>query len=389
MKEIEGFDELKLRYLNGNRRIKDEILRSLQTLHGYHRKSAIRLLNRGINNRLKGYVPRQRGRCPQYRDPEFIAQLHDLWKEMDWQCGRNMKAAIPFWLPGYEELYGAVAEDIRPRLLRISGSTIDRLMEPYRVQWKWRGGTRPTSLRDEIAISTKALRDDRPGHIEVDTVAHCGGNMSGQFMWTFTATDVATGWTEVRSVWAKGMQPIIEAFQDMRDCFPFPILSFDSDNGGEFINRAMYLFLQREGIAQTRSRAYEKNDQAHVEQKNRTHVRQYLGEMRIDNPELTEALNRILRDKLSVLRNFFFPTRKLLSTNRAHGKTYKFYDQPQTPYYRVLASSYIPPEIKEQLQALAATLNPIKLRKQLQLTLRQTLRHASVTPNYEASIPPC
>ena len=385
MKEIDGFETLKLRYLNGNRKVKDEILKSLEVLHGYHRKSAIRLLNRGVNNLLRAKVPKTRGRKPRYQDKAFVKTLRKLWSEMEWQCARNMKPAIPRWLPAFEEEFGRVEEDVRSRLLSVSDSTISRLLKPYRVLEKRKGGTHPSPLRNEIPITTRVEHNGRPGHIEVDTVAHCGGDMSGRFMWSFTATDVVTGWTEVRSVWAKGMAPIIQAFQEMRNSFPFPILSFHSDNGGEFINRAMFLFLQRENIPQSRSRAYEKNDNAHVEQKNRTHVRNYLGEMRIDNPELSEALDEILRDKLSVFRNLFFPTRKLISKVQAKGVTYKTYDQPRTPLARVLASPFVSEEVKKDLRLLDSSINPIKLRKQLRSSLRQVLRYASVTSNYDSS----
>ena len=385
MREIEGFHELKHRYLNGSRRVKGEILASLETLHGYSRKGAIRLLNRGINTALRGRKPARRGAKPRYQDPAFKECLRRVWGEMEHQCARNMKSALPRWLPAIEDEYGVFAPEIRERLLSISHSTIDRVLREFRIKEKWRGGTRQSPLKDQIPIATKAYRDDRPGHIEVDTVAHCGGIMEGRFLWSFTATDIVTGWTEVRSVWAKGMAPIIDAFSDMRGSFPFPVLSFDSDNGGEFINRAVFLFLQRERIPQTRSRAYEKNDNAHVEQKNRTHVRNYLGEMRIDNPEITEALSLVLKNHLSVLRNFFFPTRKLLSSTTMGGKTYKYYDHPITPFQRVLRSNHIPQSVKDELSLLEQKLNPVKLRKQLRSQLRQVLKHASVTPNYEVS----
>ena len=385
MEEIEGFSELKRKYLNGNRRGKDEILKSLEMLHGYHRKSAIRLLNRGVNEYFKAKSNKRRGRKSRYRDAEFVSVLRKLWSEMDWQCARNMQPIIPRWLPAFEQEHGALSESVRERLLEISAATIDRVLKDYRAKEKRRGGTQRSKLVDEIPISTKAFRDDRPGHIEVDTVAHCGGDMSGRFMWSFTATDIVTGWTEVRCVWAKGMAPIIQQFSDMRSSFPFPVISFDSDNGGEFINRAVYLFLQREGIFQSRSRAYEKNDNAHVEQKNRTHVRQYFGEMRIDNPELSEALNQVVKEKLSVLKNFFFPTRKLMQVLVVGGKTYKTYDQPQTPYERVMRSTHVPQNIKDQLAQLEKQLNPIRLRNQFRTSLRQVLKYASVTPNYEAS----
>ena len=385
VEKIEGFSELKLRYLNGSRRIKDEILKSFETLHGYHRKSAIRLLNQGVNDAVKGRRSLKRGRKSKYRDAEFISTIRSVWSEMDFQCSRNMKSALPRWLPAYEEEYGALRFDLRSRLLEISHATRARVLKPYRVKRRWRGGTRASALRNEIPISTKVFHDARPGHIEVDTVAHCGGDMSGRFMWSFTATDIVTGWTEVRAVWAKGMAPIIEQFCDMRECFPFPVLSFDSDNGGEFINRAMFLFLKQEGIPQSRSRAYEKNDNAHVEQKNRTHVRDYLGFGRIDNPELSEALSSVLREKLSVLRNFFFPTRKLISTVTLGSKTFKTYDEPLTPFQRVMRSAHVAPELKERLSEFEKSLNPIRLRKQLQRSLRQVLRHSSVTPICEAS----
>ena len=382
--KIEGFEELKLKYLNGNRRVKGEILRSFETLHGYNRKSAIRLLRRGLRDRLTGRALKKRGAKGRYQDPEFKTTLRRLWSEMEWQCGRNMKSALPRWLPDFESEYGILSEDIRTRLLSISHSTIDRILKEFRAKERWRGGTKASPLKDQIQISTSVLRDNRPGHIEVDTVAHCGGDMSGRFLWTFTATDIITGWTEVRAVWAKGMAPIISEFSEMRKAFPFPVLSFDSDNGGEFINRAMFLFLQREGIPQYRSRSYEKNDNAHVEQKNRTHVRNYLGEIRIDNPEVSEAVNQILREKLSVLRNFFFPTRKLISKAVIRGRVYKVYDQPATPFQRVLRSAHVPDSIKEQLTDLERSLNPIKLRKQVRAQLRQVLKFASVTPICEA-----
>ena len=225
-REIEGFAALKLKYLNGNRRTKDEILKSLEVLHGYHRESAIRLLNRGVNNIMSGKISKQRGRKARYQDPPFRKTLRRLWREMGWQCARNMKPAIPRWLRGYEEEYGTIESEIRERLLTVSESTINRLLSRYRSEEKCKSGTRPGALCKEIPVVTRVEHDDVPGHIEVDTVAHCGGDMSGRFMWTFTATDIVTGWTEVRSVWAKGMAPIIEAFQDMRDSFPFPILSF-------------------------------------------------------------------------------------------------------------------------------------------------------------------
>ena len=199
MGEISNLRELRLRYLNGNRRVKDEILNSLCTLHGFHRKSAIRLFNREVH-RLKEGTPRQaakRGRKPRYQDPAFQTVLHNLWKETDFMCSKNFKKAIPEWLPFFEQEEGVLRADIRERLLEVSASTIDRVLKPYKYQGRGRSGTKPGSLlRSEIPIRTNYWDISVPGYMEGDTVAHCGGSLSGQFIWSLTLTDICTTWTE-------------------------------------------------------------------------------------------------------------------------------------------------------------------------------------------------
>lgn len=381
MKEKRELRELQLRYLNSNRKGKDEILKSLEIIHGYHRKSAIRMLRMGVNRAIKGKYQSVdgRGRPGRYQDVRFKDALRRVWKELDYMCSKNLKKAIGEWLPFYEEEHGEFLPGIRAALLEVSASTIDRLLKPYKHQGHGRCGTKPGSLlRNEIPISTSCWNTTEPGYLEGDTVAHCGGSLSGEFVWSLTATDIFTTWTEVRPVWHKGTKAVVEAIEDLQLALPFPIKGWDCDNGGEFINRTLVKHFADKSIAFTRSRAYCKNDNAHVEQRNYTHVRQLLGYTRFDNPEIMEPLTEILR-LWSLLKNHFYPTRKLIFKSSVGSKTRKVYDEPTTPYERVMALPSIPEERKVELIATHRALNPIKLRKQIRSAVRLVARHASVS----------
>ena len=202
-------------------------------------------------------------------------------------CSKNLKDALPKWMPYLEQVYGVFNADIRTRLLSVSASTIDRILKPHKYLGRGRCGTKPgTLLRSEIPISTSCWDTAEPGFLEGDTVAHCGGSLLGEFVWSLTATDICTTWTEVRPVWHKGTIAVVEAIEDLERALPFPMQGWDCDNGGEFINRTLVRHFADKRVAFTRSRAYHKNDNAHVEQRNYTHVRQLLGYGRIDNQEM-------------------------------------------------------------------------------------------------------
>jgi hypothetical protein len=385
MKEKKKWREIRLRYLNGNRREKDEILKSLELLHWYHRKSAIRLLNRPTIPRGR-VIKKKRGARGRYQDPQFKESLRQVWKELDYMCSKNFKQALPEWLPYYEGAYGELTKDIRERLLAISPSTMDRILKPYKHEGRGRCGTKPgTLLRSEIPISTSCWDISEPGFLEGDTVAHCGGSLLGEFVWSLTATDICTTWTEVRPVWHKGAKEVIAAIEDIQQILPFSIKAWDCDNGGEFINRTLVKHFSDTNIAMTRSRAYHKNDNAHVEQRNYTHVRLLLGYGRIDNKSLVDSLAELLR-LWSMLKNHFYPTRKLLQKICLGSKTRKLYDQPRTPYERVLMHDSISIEKKQELQILHRALNPIKLRKQIRSSIRLLLRHASVSVSHSNNL---
>ena len=382
MKEVEDLRALRLRYLNGNRRTKAEILGGLEVLYGYHRKSAIRLLSGELNRRVKGYVRvvRQKpGARSRYQEPLFKDALRRLWRELDYMCSKNLKQALPEWLPFYESAHGEFIPEVREKLLAVSASTIDRLLHRYKHEGRGRCGTTPgTLLRSEIPISTSCWDTAEPGFLEGDTVAHCGGSLAGEFVWSLTATDICTTWTEVRPVWHKGAQAVVEAIEDIQAALPFAIKGWDCDNGGEFINHTLVKHFAERRVAFTRSRAYHKNDNCHVEQRNYTHARQLLGYGRIDNRAVMEPLLETLR-LWSMLRNHFYPTRKLINKICLGSKTKKIYDKPRTPYERALGHSAISEQKKLELKATHQALNPITLRKQIRSSVRLLMRYSSVS----------
>ena len=302
-------------------------------------------------------------------------------------CSKNLKEALPKWLPHLEDVYGRFSDDIRTRLLRVSASTIDRILHPYKHLGRGRCGTKPGSLlRSEIPISTSCWDTAEPGFLEGDTVAHCGGSLAGEFIWTLTATDICTTWTEIRPVWHKGTLAVVEAISDIERALPFPMKAWDCDNGGEFINRTLVTHFADKRVSFTRSRAYMKNDNAHVEQKNYTHVRQLLGYGRLDDKQILEPLNEILQ-RWSILKNHFYPTRKLLNKLNLGSRTKKIYDQPRTPFERALAHPLVSDSAKQKLREIHTSINPVLLRKQIRSDLRLLLRRTSVSPSLVATLP--
>jgi hypothetical protein len=227
-------------------------------------------------------------------------------------------------------------------------------------------------FKNVIPLKSFDKNIDRPGHIEADTVAHCGDSLSGKFAWSLTFTDVYSGWTENRVTYGKDSDEVLSAIMDIKFKLPFPIITFNTDNGTEFLNRNLYLyFSDKKEIEFTRSRPYKKNDNAHVEQKNWTHVRESFGYERFDKTEQVEMMNVIYKLYLNNLYNFFVPQFKLIEKVRIGSKIVKKYDKPKTPYQRLLESEFLTMGQKEELRRKYKTLNPVKLRE---IIKRQTLK---------------
>lgn len=357
------------RYQRVGRQFKAKILDEFCQVCGYHRKHAIRLLRRKHPPRR-----RRRGPPPHY-DGAVQALLKTLWLAMEQPCSKRMKAALPLWLPYYEQQEGALLPPIRSKLLAVSSATIDRLLRPIRCHHRRHGlcGTKPGSLlKHQIPIRTDNDDIDQPGFLEADAVAHCGESLAGNFVWSLTFTDVFSQWTENRAVWNKGAHDVVARVREVEAELPFRLRGFDVDNGAEFLNHHLWrYFLDRpEPVGFARSRPYHKDDQAHVEQKNWTHVRQLLGYDRLEKPEVVALINDLYRNAWDPFHNFFCPSMKLRAKKRIKSRIIKKYDVPQTPSERLLAAPQLSETQKDQLRQRFAQLNPFQLKKEIDRKLK-------------------
>ena len=362
------------RYKTATRAQKSLILDEYCATTGHHRKHAIRQL-KGFK-RFNRPKPKKRGRKPLYDHEALRKPLKKIWMAANLPCSKRLKPILSLWLPGYEASFEVLAPKTRAALLRISAATLDRLLKPTRSAMTQRGRstTKPGALlRSQIPLGTNQWDQTQPGFLEADTVAHCGTSMAGQFVHSLDCVDIATGWTEQRALWGRGEQGVLEQIKDIEQHLPFAILGFDCDNGAEFINRHLVRhFTERpQPVLFTRSRAYRKDDNAHIEQKNWTHIRQWLGYERFDDPALVPLLNELYRTEWRLFHNFFCPSVKLLEKERTGSKTYKRYDKPKTPCQRVMESSHIPRKTKIALTAQLRSLNPFVLREAMEIKLKK------------------
>lgn len=373
------------RYLKADRAEKTRLLDEFVRVTGYHRKAAIRLLN----SRQKLPSGRTRGRRRTY-GLETTSALKVVWEASDRMCSQRLHPFLPELLRVLED-HGelTLGPEVKGQLCRMSPSTIDRLLRPYRQ----RGGrrsfstTKPGSLlKASIPIRTFSEWDEkRPGFIEVDLVAHCGESTEGFYLNTLSAVDIATGWVECQAVWGKGQERVGGAVHRISQLLPFPLLGLDSDNGSEFINHRLYAYCQRKAITFTRSRPYKKNDSAHVEQKKWSVVRRLVGYDRYSCREALEQLNGIYQ-LVRLYVNFFQPVMQLQHKRRHGAKVHKVYDTARTPYQRVLESGVLTPEQQNALTQLYQRFNPVKLLAQINRALERLWDLAEHPDHKEASV---
>lgn len=358
--------KLRRRYLRAGRQHKRKLLDQAQELLGYHRKAAIRALRATPTERGPHLA---NGRPVSYEPERLLPYLRPIWRAADYACGRRLVAMLPEWIPAYEQHERRIPAEVRDKLLEASARTLDRLLEPLRVQGAGRCLTRPgTLLRQQIPIRGSVWEEGTAGWLEVDTVALCGGSVAGEFVWMVDGVDYATTWVEVRAMWGRGQASTLAALRDMEASLPFALLGLDSDNGGEFLNHHVLRWLQKrpKPVFMTRSRPYKKDDNAHVEQKNWTHVRQCFGYERYDNPEVVALINALIEKAYGPLRNFFHASLKLERKERTPGRAgplKRVYGQAQTPLARVLASAQVSAKTKQRLKQEKARLNPFALQK--------------------------
>ena len=310
-----------------------------------------------------------RGRRRIYND-FIIGHLRKLWLEMGQLCSRRMKKALPRWLQHYD-----APESTKILLKMMSKSTIDLYLKPYKAQYRrhWNSGTRSGRyIKTQIPIKPLDYNVTCVGHVEADTVHHCGGSLSGVYALTLTVTDIFTSWTECRAMWGKSMLGVTDCMREIEQCLPFKINTICTDNGNEFLNHQFIRYLQNreDKVALKRGRPYRKNDQCYVEQKNFTHVRELFGWDRLEKKELIEIMNDIYRNEWSLLQNLFYPSMKLESKLRVGAKYKKKYSEAQTPLERVLASQSVTADVKEKLRQLEQTTNPFELKKSIETKLK-------------------
>ncbi len=333
-------------------------------LTGYSRKYLISVLN--IGDKPVVAVAR-RGRPHKYGEEATLA-LVQLWESSGCICSKRL---VPF-LPGLVdslERFGhlRLASDVRGLVLNLSIATADRLLEPARsAQARGLSTTKPNRiLRKQIPLRTHNGCDDIvTGFFEVDLVAHCGGRIAGSYLHTLDLTDIVTGWTECISLRDRQAETVLSGIMDVRARLPFELLGLDTDNGGEFINEILLNYCHTEKLVFTRSRAYKKNDQARIEERNGSVVRRLVGYDRFDGEEAGAALND-LYNVLRLHQNYYQPSLKLISKERDGGHVTKKYDRAKTPLQRLLDAGVLSEERAAAERAIFQALDPLHLLSEL------------------------
>lgn len=364
----EYLTKMKPRYLKASTDKKTQMLDEYCAATKMNRKYVTRLLSPRISLKEKKERVRRK-RAPTY-GKDVVAALKKIWEVLDLPCAERLKPMIGemlVQLVRWKEV--AVSEDVKAKLLRMSVSTIRRRLSSVRtnVVRKICGTTKPGSLlKSQIPIRTSSWEESRAGYCELDTVAHCGSSLSGDFAYTLNITDILTGWSEEDAFIGKAQSRVIPALDRMKQRLPFPLKGADPDNGSEFINGAMIRYCMKNKIEFTRGRPYKKNDNAHIEQKNWTHVRKVFGYVRVEEQEIVDLMNDLYRNEIRLYKNFFQPVMKLVDKKRVgkHQQRIKrVYDIPKTPYHRVLDCQDVSEEAKTKLRETYDKLNPAELKR--------------------------
>jgi hypothetical protein len=372
----EIYEENKDNYKKGSKKEKQEIIDLLHKMTGMNRKSIIRKMNLMIKPKEKK-KGKKRGRKQKYDDKILIRFILDLWRSTQYICSRRLRKAIALWLPHYNKEH--IPDHTRELLNSISSSTIDRILSEQRKKYKRlvRATTKPGSiLKKHIPIHDNKWDTNIPGYVEADTVAHCGESVSGSYAISVVMTDIATGWTEIRAVWGKGQRGVHKAIENIELTLPFRLFGFDSDNGNEFLNYHLYSYFDKREhpVKFTRSRAYQKNDNAHVEQKNWSIVRSYIGYGRFDKEITIEKMNDLYCNEFRIMMNYFIPSEKMLRKERHNGKLYKIMTEAKSPYQKLREKLPLSQEEFLLHQKVVLENNPYELMKVIERKIKAIYR---------------
>jgi hypothetical protein len=352
------------------------LLDEMETMTGFHRKALIRRMNRPMNEGVRGRR-RKRGRPPRY-GPAVVAALVVIWKAAGYPWSARLKALLPAWL-AHARRHMAISAETETRLRQMSARQMDRCLAPHKRELRRRmyGRTKPgTLLKHHIPLKTDRWDVNEPGFSEVDLVSHSGDCAEGEFAHSVNLTDIDSTWVETRAVLGKSQVRVQDALARMRENLPFALRGIDSDNGSEFINAHLYRYCKAEGIQFTRGRPYKKDDNAHIEQKNWTHVRKLVGYERYDTVAAVEALND-LYEEVRLLQNLFLPSVKLIAKRRVGSRLRRTYDAPQTPLDRVVARGKGDATKVAGLIRQRAHLDPFALAARIDRKLERVFRVAN------------
>jgi Integrase core domain len=367
-----------IRYAQADKQTKGVILDELCATTGWHRGHARKALTSALQPRA---VSPRRSRPPKY-GPEVIAALTVCWTVLGMPAGKRLAPMLTELVAVLRHFGELIIDDATAALLvSMSAATIDRRLAPERRKHRLKGRTctKPGSLlKSQIPVRTWAdWDDDRPGFVEIDLVSHDGGSLWGQFAFTLTVTDIATGWTENRSIPSKAATCVFRALKDIAHRMPFPILGVDSDNGVEFINTHLLRWCEDNEITFTRARPGNKNDGCHVEQKNWAVVRTVVGYHRYDTASEMLILNEIWLFQ-SKLTNYYHPQQKLVSKIRHGAKVTKKYDKAATPFHRLINHpSMIDEDRIKELTLAQGRINPAAVQRRIHALTNQLLTKAT------------
>ena len=370
------------RYREASREQKTVILNEFIAATGYARKYAIRLLTLRV---ISSPVPIRRPRARRY-GKEVQEALSIAWAATNYIASKRLAPFLEELVPALEE-HGhlKLSEEARSQLCRISHATIDRILRPLYAGNAPRGISttkRGTLLKHQVPVRTFAdWNDIQPGFLEADLVAHCGRSVEGAFLHTLVLTDIATAWVECLPLRYRSQHAVIQALEQARRLLPFPLLGLDTDNGSEFLNAEVLAYCEREKITFTRGRAYKKNDQCFVEQKNGAVVRQLVGYDRFEGERAYRQLAELYRG-VRLYINFFQPSMKLQTKHRDGCKVRCTYDSAQTPFQRLRAS--LGANERKRLQVIFQALDPVRLLRQIEALQDALWKHA-VVPTTESS----
>jgi hypothetical protein len=381
---------LRYRYEQRQAEGKARILDELCEQYGYHRKHAIRLMNTPAPP--PGPRPLRPGPEPRYEAIGPILEI--IWQAAEQPCGKRLVEALPLWLPSYQQHYEPLSARQRQLLGTISPASVDRLLADCKARADHGlSGTRPGNLlRQQIPIQGEVWNEKRPGFLEADSVAHCGGSLAGSFVWSLTFTDLASTWTEGRAVYNKGAHGVLEQTRHVEQSLPFALLGLDFDNGGEWLNWHLFHYLQARSapVRVTRSRPYHSDDNAHVEQKNWMWPRQLLGYGRLENPQVVSLINDLFVEAWGPLHNFFLPSMKLVKKWRVGATWKRRHDEAQTAYQRLLRLGGLSAKSRRRLRDQFESLDPFELHQEVDRRLAPILKHTvreSGTPTVEGGKP--